>query len=374
MIAITISQKPKAADSILTESDIEQCVRFANETWIYHRPNNLRTRSYIEVWYDILEGKLAELTVYKTCKALGLKINKKPSFTNFRHLTQPQVNEDICDLIINDRKKEVKSSRENFSFISMPCHYFHNNQYRYGNPDDLIWVSLPLMPLPKVKKNFKEQIEGETFNKTAEEVYSSYGVTEEWVENRFKCHYTEQILLDVLRLKDGQDLLVEWGIEVASAQRSNYKQQGYHVIGEISVSEFLSNARQVPQGYILNLPQDPFYQKGLHEFLNVGLPMWDVKNQDLSQTTIFNHELRRGEYLNKYPKQHKFKTKSDYLSMYMMFLQKTYPDTNLVELNSFKEKLIVAFCEHYVMNNLELIPLNSTLTYPGNLLKLYGYL
>ena len=254
--------------SSLTVNDIERCFAFAYQTWINHKPGK---RKPLHLWYDVLQGKLAELTIHKYCKNNNLENNlSEPNFDDFSKLAKSEVQIPLHDLEIKGRKKEIKSSREKHKFVKLSANYFIKNKYKNGNPDDLMFIDMGLPTLGVTNSIFR-QLLGENFNTTEYEVeafFGKYNLSIDWATSRYQCS------LDEL-LEDPFISALSSGINLEDIRNKIVNDNGkYQVAGEISVDDFCKYSRNVRTGYVFNMPSEPCYERLLREFIIVEVPMY----------------------------------------------------------------------------------------------------
>ncbi|MEP0913065.1 hypothetical protein NDI45_19310 [Leptolyngbya sp. GB1-A1] len=288
-------------DSYLDTEQIKQCIDFANKSWIYHSPHRLRERMPVEVWYDILQGKLSELTIYNFCinNRISSNFTDPPSFEvyNFSSKNESRKNS-LHDLVINNRKKEVKSHRYYWAAVRLGVHYFKNENYIHGNPDDLVFLGVSLASLSEVKKIIQGEVnlkikpkqkkeelpknlqqykteEPQDKEKLNEILKQKYGKSLSTLMKIYKCS-AEKLLGDELLKALVRDVdLMDVGYKAATTQTNSNQTENelsskvkFTVLGEISVKDFLGIARQVEVGYVYGLPHDPLYDILLQNFLH----------------------------------------------------------------------------------------------------------
>lgn len=114
-----------------TDNELEQCFNFAKEMKYNHNPDMIIKRSHSEIFRDDFRGKLGEIAVYNYIK------DHIPSATitgsvDFSVTGRGQW--DTTDLIINNQYVNVKSIKQNSSFLMVETfRYDQYGNYAYLN-------------------------------------------------------------------------------------------------------------------------------------------------------------------------------------------------------------------------------------------------
>lgn len=114
-----------------TDNELEQCFNFAKAMKYNHNPDMIMKRSHWEIFRDDFRGKLGEIAVYNYIK------NYIPSATitgNLDFSVTGRGQWDITDLIINNQYVNVKSIKQNSSFLMVETfRYDQYGNYAYLN-------------------------------------------------------------------------------------------------------------------------------------------------------------------------------------------------------------------------------------------------
>lgn len=290
----------KRQDSYLSTEEIEQCALFAAESWTYHRPNNMRKRAPVQVWYDILKGKLAEVTLHNYCKFHEISTSLEyPSFDIIgRDSAISSHKSQLHDLAINNRRKELKSGEHWYKYITLKSSYFENGQYKYGEPDDIIFVSISLCGLSQAKILFKEAISEQKKDDPDGILHRNELLSHTFHSKGYECD--RQTFMDdcLVRAAVRECNLKEIGFRAATEKRKSKGKKAsneeankgkFTVLGEMPISSFLKVARLVKPKYIHSLPEDPMFHSLARDYMGiVGKPI----NKELSFESFVHRNFR----------------------------------------------------------------------------------
>ena len=317
----------------------------------------MRERMPVAVWYDILKGKLAELTLHNYCKLHEISTNLEyPSFEVLgKDSSVSNGKSQLHDLSINDRKKEIKSGEYWHKYITLKASYFEDGQYKYGNPDDIIFVSISLCGLHQAKALLEETILEQEKDKSDSILHSNELLSHTFRNKRYKCNM-QAFMNDFLvkAITCGCDL-EKIGFIAATEKRKGRNPKNneakenrgeFTVLGEMPICDFLKTARLVKPKYIHGLPDSaPFkalardYMSVVEKPLNKELSFKDFvcrnfrikKLDDPTFVWLKNSKIKPGEQLEE-------------------------SGVNLDELESIRQ----ASDFEYVITPIELLPLRRT--------------